>query len=171
MSTEIVTVNFTPPSQPSGGSAEYSVTSEDGKSKTIPWVPAPIEPGKSRSYKLQQGETNGYLLWGISFWGEVRDPGDSTVIKTNLAKVVMSWKGDQTAYISIGGNQYKYVTGITVSNDNKEIDFTVHNNNPDGWEGVVCFEVTFTDSDWHIYYTSRDPEIPLRKDPDPDPLG
>ncbi|MEM1177299.1 MAG: hypothetical protein AAGM22_03045 [Acidobacteriota bacterium] len=160
---EELTVDFTPP----GDHSQAGVTFWKDGSR---WKRGSLPNGDSVRVTLSPGQTHGWNLWGISFWGEGNNPdGESRILRTRVAKMVASQCSSETAYFEVGGERYAYVSGISKINQSGAwtFEFTVNNDNKAAQSdqiGWVCFEVIFADSSWRHYYVSRDPEIKLEKE-------
>ena len=161
-STEIIKVNFTPPTGTAGGaSVEYC----DSNDKPLTSNPV-VTGGTSQTFRLELANTNnGWYFYAISFWG------DTDSIQSTLAEVFLDgwYKGD--AKFSPNGDSFVYISDIYVNidsnkNKNHDITFTINNTNgSEGQDGTIGVHVTFTNSGQTKFLTGRDPEIELRKKP------
>ena len=151
MSTENVTVNFTPPD---GKGEAASVSYTQGGN---PWKATAVAWNSEQSYSLQQGwvssDMGGWQIWGISFWGVGNDPaGEPKVIKTPVARLIQPQDGsgayNESASFAIDDTPYSYVTSISFGNNgNFYYNFTINNKNTneaEGQGGYVCFQLIFT---------------------------
>ncbi len=167
-STEIIKVNFTPPTGIAGGArVEYC----DNNNKPLTSSPT-VAGGTSKTFCLQLGLSNGWYFYAISFWGEIRGSGAA---QSTLAECFLDgwYKGAST--FSPNGKPFAYISDIYVNRDsnnnqNQQITFTINNTNgSEGQDGTIGLEVTFTNStqqaDQTRFLTGRDPEIELLKSP------
>lgn len=164
-STEIIKVNFTPPTGTAGGATVEYCDSNDNPLTSNPVV----KGGTCQTFRLVLANNNGWYFYAISFWGET----DS--IQSTLAELFLDgwYKGD--AKFSPNGDSFVYISDIYVNvdsnkNQNKDITFTVNNTNgSEGQDGTIGVHVTFTNStnqdDMTQFFTGRDPEIELLKSP------
>ncbi len=160
-STEIIKVNFTPPTGTAGGASVEYCDSNDNPLTSDPIVYG----GISQTFRLELGNDNGWYFYAVSFWGET----DS--VQSTLAEVFLDgwYKGD--AQFSPNGKSFVYISDIYVNidsnkNKNNQITFTVNNTNgSEGEDGTIGVHVTFTNSGKTQFLTGRDPEIQLRKTP------
>lgn len=134
-----------------------------------PWHPDPVVNNNPLTYTLTQQCPPGWGFYGISFWGE-QDPAEVEKPQSRHplggvphTMVSQLWNdGWQNGVTKFAGQTY--VDGINVNvNPSGEITFTVHN--PLAINGRIGFHVTFTnyDNNYTPMFTSRDPEIPLRR--------
>lgn len=127
------------------------------------WTPDEIDYGTSSRFHLKKytagSSSSGWNFYGITFWGE----GGEAFKKSNVAQNFLSGTTNGSArFKTTSGGVHHYVQTVSVSDD--EISFKALNEG-DSHGGTISFQVTIVRQNEEPlkYYTSRDPEIPLRR--------